>query len=147
MAEVTEEAPNESWRDIVSILFVAYLTPIAAIPVWMISRWSNLTKWIVTAISIISIVALYYASYGGYKYAKFQNSYTPVLEVQQALDIYGIQKGKYPDNLEELKPDFIKEIPSVSGLSYKQEESGKNYELTAQVQGKNVVLGPTLKVK
>jgi hypothetical protein len=147
MAEATEEATTDSWRDIVSILFVAYLTPVAAIPVWLISRWSNATKWVVTAVSIISLVLLYYASYGGYKFAKFRNDYTPVLEVQQALDVYGLQKGQYPSKLDELKPDFIKQIPSVSGLEYKQEEDGKNYVLQATVDGKNVVLGPVLKAK
>lgn len=146
MAE--EELPkSESWRDIVSILFIAYLTPVAAIPVWLLSRWSNLTKWIVTAISIIAILILYYTSYGGYQFAKFQKSYAPVLQVQQALDIYGIQNSKYPDNLDALKPNYIKEIPSDNAIEYKELDNGKNYELKAQVQGKNVVLAPVLQAK
>lgn len=144
---ISNEEKNESWRDIVSILFIAYLTPIAAIPVWLISRWSNLTKWIVTAVSIIALLLLYYTSYGGYKFAKFQTAYTPVLEVQQALDIYGIQNGKYPAKLDDLKPDFIKSIPTTDSIEYSQKDSGKNYELKAQVQGKGVILGPVLKAQ
>jgi len=147
MPEATEEAKQESWRDIVSILSVAYLTPIAAIPVWLISRWSNVTKWVVTAVSIIAIVLLYYTSYGGWKFAKFQNAYTPVLNVQQALDVYGIQNGQYPKSLDELKGNFIKDIPTTNNLEYAQKDDGKSYELKAQVEGKNVVLGPVLKAQ
>ena len=143
---ITPDEKSDTWRDIVSILFIAYLTPVAAIPVWLISRWSNTTKWIVTLISIIALLLLYWTSYGGYKYTKFQSAYTPVLEVQQALDIYGIEKGKYPDNLDQLKPDLLKEIPNAS-LEYTPTESGKNYSLKAQVQGKSVDLGPALKAK
>jgi len=142
-----DNAKSESWRDIVSVIFIAYLTPIAAIPVWLISRWSNITKWIVTAISIIALVLLYYTSYSGYKFAKFHTNYSSVLEVQQAIDIYGIQNGKYPGNLDDLKPKFIVEIPQNNSLEYKQTEDGKNYELKAVVDGKNVVLGPILKAQ
>ncbi len=136
---------SESWRDIVCIVCIAYLTPVAAIPVWLVSRWSNATKWVVTLISIIALLLLSYTSYGGLKYAKFQKSYTPVLEVQQALDVYGIEKGKYPDKLDDLTPDLLKEVPL--GMDYTKTENGKSYSLKAQVQGKNVDLGPLLKAK
>lgn len=144
---ITNQEKSDSWRDIVSILFIAYLTPVAAIPVWLISRWSNVTKWIVTLISILALILLYYTSYGGYKFAKFQNNYTPVLQVQQSLDIYGIQNGKYPTKLDDLKPDYIKDIPTTNSIEYVQKDSGKSYELKAQVQGKNVILGPVLKAQ
>jgi len=145
MDEVTsQEGRSESWRDIVSILFIAYLTPVAAIPVWLISRWSALTKWIVTAISIIALILLYYTSYSGYQFAKFQDAYKPVLEVQQALDIYGIEKGQYPENLEALKPKYLKEIPSTQ-MTYEPLEEGKNYSLKATIKDRNVDLGPVLK--
>lgn len=147
MPESTKEAKSESWRDIVSILFVAYLTPVAAIPVWLISRWSVLTKWVVTAVSIIALVLLYYTSYGGYKFAKFQNAYTPVLQVQQALDVYGLQNGKYPPSLDELQPKYISNIPQTNSIVYKQKDDGKDYELSAKVDGKDISLGPVLKAK
>jgi len=145
MEDNSSESKSENWRDIVSILFIAYLTPVAAIPVWMISRWSQVTKWVVTAISILALVLLYYTSYGGYKFAKFQKNYSPVLEVQQALDLYGIQNGKYPSKLDELKPNYLKALPESNSMEYVPEEDGKSYELKAKVDNKNVVLGPVLK--
>jgi small-conductance mechanosensitive channel len=143
---ITQDERSESWRDIVCILCIAYLTPVAAIPVWLISRWSNLTKWVVTIISIVALLLLYWTSYGGYKFSKFQNAYAPVLEVQQALDVYGIEKGSYPDKLDDLKPNLLKEIPNNS-LEYEKTENGKSYSLKAVVQGKTVQLGPVLKAK
>jgi len=144
-SEVKPVEKNESWRDIVSVLFIAYLTPVAAIPVWLIARWSNLTKWIVTVISVLSILALSGFSYKGYQFAKFEKSYTPVLEVQQALDLYGLQNGKYPTNLDDLKPKFIASIPTDKDLKYTQLDSGKDYSLKGSVQGKTVELKPALK--
>lgn len=133
---------NESWRDIVSILFIAYLTPIAAIPVWLISKWSAITKWIVTIISILSLAFLTSASVKGYKFVHFQKSYTAVMGVQQALDIYGIANGKYPDKLEDLKPKYLVTIPEDKELNYEVSSDKKSYSLKAKVEGKNVELRP-----
>lgn len=145
MEQVLPQEKNENWRDIVCILSIAYLTPVAAIPVWLVSRWSQTTKWVVTAISIIALLLLSYSSYGGLKFARYQKSYTPVLEVQQALDTYGIEKGKYPDNLTDLVPNFLKEVPT--DFDYSKTDSGKSYSLKARVQGKSVEVGPLLKAK
>lgn len=133
---------SETWRDIVCIIFAVYLTPVAFIPVWLISRWSILTRWIVTAISIIAIIILANTSYKGYKYAQFQRSYAPVLGVQQALDLYGIQNNKYPVTLAELKPKYIADIPTDKSLDYKPSTDSKDYSLKATVEGKNVELRP-----
>lgn len=140
-----ENERAESWRDIIPILLLFYIPPIGAIVMWMISRWSNVTKWIITIlIGIIPMVVLGGYSYGGFKIAKFQKSYAPVVEVQQALDIYGIQNGKYPDSLDELKPTYLNEIPE-NDLQYSVEEANTNYSLTGKVEGKTVTLGPALK--
>jgi len=140
-----ENERSESWRDIVPILLLFYIPPVGAIVMWMISRWSNLTKWILTIlIGIIPIVVLGGYSYGGYQLSKFQKSYAPVLEVQQALDIYGIQNGKYPATLEDLTPKYIKEIPAKD-LQYTLQTDGSGYTLTGKVEGKTVNLGPALK--
>lgn len=144
-SEVKPVEKNETWRDIVSVLFIAYLTPIAAIPVWLIARWSPATKWVVTVISILALLTLSGFSYKGYQFAKFQKSYTPVLEVQQSLDLYGLQNGKYPAKLDDLKPKFITSLPTDSNLVYTQLDSGKDYTLKGDVQGKTVELKPALK--
>jgi hypothetical protein len=137
------EEKSNTWRDLIPILLMFYIPPIGVIVMWFISRWSNVTKLVLTLlVGIIPLVMLGSFSYGGYKIAKFQKSYAPVLEVQQALDIYGIQNGKYPASLEDLTPKYIKEIPSKD-LQYTAEGTG--YSLTGTVEGKTVNLGPALK--
>jgi len=144
MADEIEDKSN-TWRDIISILTLFYFPPIGVIVMWLIARWSVITKWVVTIlIGIVPLVVLGTVSYGGYKFAKFQESYTPVLGVQQALDIYGISNGKYPNKLDELKPKYLKEIPQDKNLEYKVSDDGKSYTLKGTIEGKSVELKPAI---
>jgi len=140
--ETVEEKSN-TWRDIVSVLTLFYLPPIGVIIMWFLARWSALTKWIVTIlVGIVPLILVGTMSFGGYKFVKFQRGYTPVLGVQQALDVYGLANGKYPAKLDELKPKYVKEIPIDANLEYKAADDGKSYTLKAKVEGKDVELRP-----
>ena len=142
---MNEEDKSNTWRDTVSILLLFYLPPVGVIVMWFIARWSQITKWIITIlVGIVPLVLLGTASYGGYKFAKFQQSYVPVLGVQQALDIYGIANGKYPAKLDDLKPKYLKDIPQDKNLQYKVSDDGKSYTLQGTVEGKQVELKPAL---
>lgn len=136
-----EEPKSESWRDVVCILALFYFAPVGVIVTWLVARWSVLTKWIITIfVGIVPLVVLGANSYSGFKIVQYQRSYEPVLAVQQALDMYGIQNGKYPDSLDALKPKFLKEIPS--GLDYKAADQNKDYTLKAKFNGKDIELRP-----
>ena len=137
-----KETRTEGWRDIICIIFIAYLLPLAFIPAWLISRWSRLTRWIVTVLSLIAWVILATTAYKGYKYVQYQRSYVPVLGVQQAVDLYGVANGKYPTKLDDLKPTFLVNIPSDKNLDYKPAADLKSYTLQATVEGKVVELRP-----
>ena len=140
--EPVEEKSN-TWRDIVSVLTLFYLPPIGVIIMWFLARWSALTKWIVTIlVGIVPLILVGTMSFGGYKFVKFQQGYTPVLGVQQALDVYGLKNGKYPSKLDDLKPDYVKELPTDANLDYQATEDGKSYTLKAKVEGKDVELRP-----
>ncbi len=139
----SKETKSESWRDIVCVLSLFYLPPIGVIVTWMVSRWSVLTKWIITIfLGIVPLTILGMTSYSSYKIVKYQRDYQPVLAVQQALDMYGIKNGKYPDNLDALKPNFLKEVPTDKIADYKATDSNKNYTLKAKLNNKEVELRP-----
>ena len=110
---------------------------------WLTSRWSVITKWIITIlIGIVPLAILGSTSYNGYKYVNFQRNYSPVLGVQQALDIYGLKNGKYPKNLDELVPDYVKEVPKDKNIEYKPSTDLKTYTMKANVLGEEVELHP-----
>lgn len=134
---------RESWREIIPIILLIYVPPIGTIVMWMISRWANLTKWIVTAIAIVQLGILGFTSYNIYDFVRYQKYFSPVLAVQQALDIYGIQNGKYPSSLDDLVPKYTEEIPGDNNLQYTQKDDGKSYSLKATVEGKEVELQPS----
>lgn len=140
---VLSQENRESWRDIIPIVLLMYVPPIGVILMWTICRWSSITKWIVTAIVIIQLGIVGYTSFNVYKFVRYQKFFAPVLSVQQALDIYGIQNGKYPTKLEELKPKYIQDIPGDKDLNYTQTEEGEGYSLKAKVEGKEVELRPS----
>jgi len=134
---------RESWRDVIPVLLLIYIPPVGAILMWIISRWSSLTKWIITAVVIMQLGILGYTSFNVYKFVRYQKYFAPVLAVQQALDIYGIQNGKYPSKLTELTPKYIEDIPGDKSIVYTQTEEGKNYSLKATIEGKEVELRPS----
>ena len=63
--------------------------------------------------------------------------------VQQALDIYGLQNGKYPQTLNILVPKYLKEVPADKDLQYKPSNDLKTYTLDAKIEGKDVELKPS----
>lgn len=137
------EEKSNTWRDTVSIMTLFYVPPIGVIVMWMISRWSALTKWIITIlIGIIPLVILGGYSYNGYKFVNFQRNYAPVLGVQQALDIYGLQNGKYPNDLNGLVPNYLQSLPQDKSLQYSPSTDLKSYSLKAKVDNKDVELKP-----
>lgn len=140
---VLSQENRESWRDLIPIILLIYVPPIGAILMWIISRWSSITKWVVTAIVIIQLGILGFTSYNVYKFVRYQKYFTPVLAVQQALGIYGIQNGKYPTTLDELVPKYTEEIPNEGDLKYTPTEDSKSYTLKATVEGKEVELRPS----
>ena len=141
------EEKSNSWRDVVSVLTLFYIPPIGVIIMWLISRWSVATRWIITLlVGIIPLVILGSFSFNGYKYVQFQRSYAPVLSVQQALDVYGVTNSKYPTKLEDLKPKYLSSIPEDKNLEYSLSSDGKSYTLKGIVEGKNVELRPALVV-
>jgi len=142
----TEEKSN-TWRDVAAILTLFYIPPIGVIVMWLTSRWSTITKWIITLlVGIIPLVILGTTSYNGYKFVNFERSYTSVLTVQQALDVYGLQNSKYPKSLSDLVPKYVKEIPSDKGIEYTPSADFKSYTLKAKVEGKDVELRPVFSV-
>lgn len=139
------EEKSNSWRDVVSILTLFYIPPVGVIVMWLVSRWSVITKWIVTIlIGIIPLAVLGTTSYNGYKFTQFQRGMAPYLGVQQALDLYGIANNKYPDKLDDLKPKYLKDIPEYKDMAYTPTEDRKSYTLKATVEGKQVELRPAL---
>lgn len=138
------EEKSNTWRDVVSVLTLFWVPPIGVIVMWLISRWSVLAKWIITIlVGVIPLVILGSTSYNGYKFVNFQKSYSPVLGVQQALDIYGLQNGKYPQTLNVLVPKFLKEVPADKDLKYTPANDLKSYTLNAKIEGKDVELKPS----
>ena len=137
------EEKSNSWRDIVSIMTLFYIPPIGVIIMWLTSRWSNVTKWVITIlIGIVPLALLGSYSYNGYKFVNFQRNYAPVLGVQQALDIYGLQNGKYPSDLNGLVPNYLKEVPQDKELQYTPSSDLESYDLKAKVGGQDVELKP-----
>jgi len=140
------EEKSNTWRDTITILALLLLsTPfqvIGVIIMWFISDWSYITKWIVTAIVIVNLGIFGKYSINAYKYFGYQKAFSPLLGVQQALDIYGVANGKYPDKIDQLKPKYILDIPTGYDIQYSQLEDGKNYSLKAKVNGKDVELRP-----
>ncbi|MCX6809745.1 MAG: hypothetical protein NTZ65_03300 [Candidatus Berkelbacteria bacterium] len=139
----SNDVKTDSWRDIVSVLALFYIPPVGVIVMWFLARWSVIAKWVITIlVGVIPLVVLGTFSYGGYKFAKFEKSYAPVMAVQQGLDFYGISNGKYPANLDDLKPKYIKDIPT--GIEYTPSDDKKSYVLKGTVEGKQVELRPAL---
>ena len=138
------EEKNESWRSIVSILFLVYFTPIAAIPVWLISGWGKTLKWVATAISVLAIIVLSTTTYKGYKMTAFEQELAPIIAVQQTLDLYGLANGKYPDSLDQIE-ERMSDLPSEKIIEYAPSADGSSYVLKARVEGKDIELGPALK--
>ena len=141
---VIKEETKSSWRDILPIVLLMYIPPIGAILMWLFSRWAAITKWIVTAIVIMQLAIVGFTSYNVYKFVRYQKSFSPVLGVQQALDIYGVQNGKYPAKLDELKPKYIEDLPADKSLQYTPSADAKTYILKATIEGKEVQLQPSL---
>jgi len=145
--EMPNDEKSNTWRDTISILSLLLLaTPFQAVGViimWLISRWSYITKWIVTAVVIINLGIFGKYSINAYKYYGYQKAFTPLLSVQQALDIYGVVNGKYPDKVDQLKPKYILSIPEGYDIQYSQLEDGKSYSLKAKVNGKEIELRPS----
>lgn len=139
------EEKSNTWRDVVSVLTLFWLPPIGVIIMWLTSRWSVVTKWIITIIiGIVPLAILGSTSYNGYKFVNFQRSYSPVLGVQQALDIYGLQNGKYPKELSELVPKYVSSVPEDKNIEYNPSSDYKTYTLKANVAGKDVELHPAI---
>ncbi len=139
------EEKSNTWRDVVSVLTLFWLPPIGVIIMWLTSRWSVVTKWIITIlIGIVPLAILGSTSYNGYKFVNFQRNYSPVLGVQQALDIYGLQNGKYPKTLNELVPKYVSSVPEDKNIEYKPSSDYKTYTLKANVAGKDVELHPAI---
>lgn len=134
---------RESWRDVIPVVLLMYVPPIGVIVMWIICRWSTITKWIVTAIVIMQLGIVGYTSFNVYKFVRYQKSFSPVLSVQQALDVYGVQNSSYPAKLTDLVPKYIEEIPSDKDVVYTQTEEGKSYTLKATIEGKAVELRPS----
>jgi ABC-type multidrug transport system fused ATPase/permease subunit len=140
-----DEEKSNTWRDVVSILALFYIPPIGVIVMWLTSRWSTITKWIVTLlIGIIPLAILGTTSFIGYKFTQFQRNIAPVLGVQQALDMYGIANNKYPDKLQDLKPKYLTSIPDDKDIQYIPTEDRKSFSLKAKINGKDVELRPAL---
>jgi len=138
-----DEEKSNTWRDVISILTLFWVPPVGVIVMWFISRWSAITKWIVTLlIGIIPLAILGTTSYNGYKFTQYQQGLAPVLQVQQALDLYGIANNKYPAKLDDLKTKYLKTIPD--GVEYKVADDAKSYTLKSKVSGKDVELRPAL---
>lgn len=137
-----------TWRDTVTILALLLLSSpfqvVGVIIMWFISSWSYATKWIVTAIVIINLGIFGKYSINAYNYFNYQKSFSPLLSVQQALDMYGIVNGTYPDKIDQVKPKYILDIPTGYDIQYSKLEDGKNYSLKAKVNGKDVELRPAL---
>ncbi|MBP8951939.1 MAG: hypothetical protein KBI47_06080 [Armatimonadetes bacterium] len=60
--------------------------------------------------------------------------------VVEALEKYQAERGRYPDRLEELKPDFLSELPgkpeaATQDWAYAPEAGGKGFELTLKLPG------------
>jgi len=143
--ELKADDRRESWRDVVPVLFLFYIPPIGVIVMWFIARWSIITKWILTILlGFVPLIILGTSSLSTYRFVQFQRSYAPVQGVQQALDIYGLQNGKYPVKLDELKPKFLKELPTDKEIVYTPTVDGKSYTLKAKLEGKEVELHPAL---
>lgn len=141
------EEKSNTWRDVVSVLTLFWLPPIGVIIMWLTSRWSVVAKWIITIlIGIVPLAILGSTSYNGYKFVNFQRNYSPVLGVQQALDIYGLQNGKYPKTLSELVPKYVSSVPEDKNIEYKPSFDFKTYTLKASVVGKDVELHPAITV-
>ena len=133
---------KDSWREFVPVLALIYIPPIGAILMWLFSRWSIVTKWIVTAVVLLQLAILGVTSYNVYKFVRYQKAYSPIMSVQQALDIYGIQNGKYPAKLDDLKPKYIKEIPNQNELKYSTSNDNKDYSLKVKIEDKELELRP-----
>jgi len=140
-----EQEKSNTWRDVVSVLTLFWLPPIGVIIMWLTSRWSVVAKWIITLlVGIVPLAILGSTSYNGYKFVNFQRNYSPVLGVQQALDIYGLQNGKYPKALSELVPKYVSSVPDDKNIEYKPSSDYKTYTLKANVAGKDVELHPAI---
>ena len=135
---------KQSWRDILPIVLLMYVPPVGAILMWFFARWAGITKWIVTAIVIMQLAIVGFTSFNVYKFVRYQKSFSLVLGVQQALDIYGIQNGKYPAKLDELVPKYVQDLPADKNLQYEPTADSKGYVLKATIEGKEVQLQPSL---
>jgi hypothetical protein len=143
---MSNEDKSVAWRDTITLLVLLLLpTPFQAIGVivmWLIARWSYVAKWAVTLLVVINLAIFSRYSFNAYEYYKYQKSYTPLMSLQQSVDIYGIANGKYPQKLDDLRPKYILDIPSGLNLSYTVAEDGKSYTLKATIEGKDVELRP-----